>query len=146
MNKLVGGIVVAMVLIAVISMVVASGVLGSPGHPRISDTTNVGAAGGAEQVAQVELSGPDGSAMELMEQAAKDGKYFFGFFWKTEGETVAVPAPQAAIVPVVLLLFLVILLSFLAEPVSAYTQGAASQLLNPEPYIEAVLNRGGQTP
>ncbi|MCL4204592.1 MAG: hypothetical protein KJ000_19060 [Pirellulaceae bacterium] len=24
--------------------------------------------------------------MELMEQAAKDGKYFFGFFWKDEGE------------------------------------------------------------
>lgn len=67
-------------------------------------------------------------------------------FWKTEGETVSVPAPQAAIVPVVLLLFLVTLLSFLAEPVSAYTQGAASQLLNPEPYIEAVLERGAQTP
>jgi multicomponent K+:H+ antiporter subunit D len=67
-------------------------------------------------------------------------------FWKTEGETVGSPAAVAAILPVVLLLTLVVGLSFLAEPISAYTEATAIQILNPEPYIQAVLNPGGVTP
>jgi hypothetical protein len=86
MNKVVGGIVVAVLLIAGLSFGVAGGVFGSPDPPATSDTPNVEAADDAAEVAQNESSGSDRSAMELMEQAAKDGKYFFGFFWKDQGE------------------------------------------------------------
>ncbi len=67
-------------------------------------------------------------------------------FWKTEGETASSPASGAAILPVVLLLLLVGTLSFLAEPISAYTNAAAEQLMEPEPYIRAVLDQGGEAP
>ncbi len=67
-------------------------------------------------------------------------------FWKTEGDTVSSPAATAAVFPVVLLLLLIGGLSFLAEPISAYTAGAAEQLMEPGPYIRAVLGQGAETP
>jgi len=86
MNRVVAGIAVAVLLVAGLSLGVAGGVFGSPDPPAMSDTPNVAAADDAAEVMQTESSGNDQTSMEWMEQAAKDGKYFFGFFWKDEGE------------------------------------------------------------
>ncbi|MEX2528699.1 MAG: monovalent cation/H+ antiporter subunit D [Gemmatimonadota bacterium] len=68
-------------------------------------------------------------------------------FWKTQGDAVAhLPGEAASVVPVCLLVGVILGLSILAGPISAYTAGAAEQLMNPGPYIEAVLGsqmRGG---
>jgi multicomponent K+:H+ antiporter subunit D len=74
-------------------------------------------------------------------------------FWKTlpgddgddgQGEEAhAAPLPTpAGVVPTVLLLTLVAGVAFLGGPLSAFTDGAAAQLANPDGYIEAVIGDG----
>jgi multicomponent K+:H+ antiporter subunit D len=67
-------------------------------------------------------------------------------FWKTAGDTTAAPVTPTVFFPVLLLLLLVGGLSALAEPVALYTDGAAVQLLDPNGYIQAVLDRGVNAP
>jgi hypothetical protein len=86
MNKVVGGIVVAGLLVAGLSLGVASGVFGSPDAPEVSQSSEASAKTDAPDATEPEAAAKQASAMAVMQQAAKDNKYFFGFFWKNENE------------------------------------------------------------
>lgn len=69
-------------------------------------------------------------------------------FWKTQNEAGSQePDEAASVVPVCLMVGVVLGLSVLAGPISAFTEGAAQQLMDPRPYIDAVLGSqlGGGT-
>lgn len=87
MKKLMAGAVVLLVAVG-LSMGVAKGVFGT-GEQSEAAQTPVPAAEKKDDATQVKKPAAtvnQKTAMALMEQAARDKKYLFGFFWKTENE------------------------------------------------------------
>lgn len=73
------------------------------------------------------------------------GRCGSALFWKTEGVTVSgTSVPWPRLVPAAALILSAAALTILADPVTAYTDAAAAQILSPRNYIEAVL--GGVNP
>jgi multicomponent K+:H+ antiporter subunit D len=63
-------------------------------------------------------------------------------FWRTEGETLSRPAyPLTRIAPVVVLLAMSVVLTIFAAPICRYAEATAIQLLTPQDYIAAVLQK-----
>jgi hypothetical protein len=87
MKKLMAG-VVALVIVAGVSIGVAKGVFGT-GEPSDAAQAPVLAAEKKDEAAPAKKpSGPANqkTATALMDEAAKANKYLFGFFWKTEND------------------------------------------------------------
>ena len=90
MKKLMGGLVALLVVVG-LSIGVAKGVFGT-GEQSIAAQPPVSAVekkDAAIQVKKPAAAANRKTATALMEQAAKDNKYLFGFFWKTEDEQTA---------------------------------------------------------
>ncbi len=64
-------------------------------------------------------------------------------FWRSEGEPhPGAPVSWSALAPALALLLAGLALAVLADPVARYAGEAAAQLINPEAYIQAVLEGG----
>lgn len=63
-------------------------------------------------------------------------------FWRTEGKTFSRPRPSLTrVAPVVVLLAMSVVLTIFAAPICRYAEATATQLLTPQDYIAAVLQK-----
>jgi multicomponent K+:H+ antiporter subunit D len=62
-------------------------------------------------------------------------------FWRAEGERSPRPDRRPRYFPVLFLTWLLAAVTLLAGPISSYTSQTASQLMNPDGYIRAVLDQ-----
>jgi multicomponent K+:H+ antiporter subunit D len=67
-------------------------------------------------------------------------------FWRAEGERSPRPDRRPRYFPVLILTWLLAAVTLLAGPISSYTSQTASQLMNPDGYIRAVLDQEAIAP
>ncbi len=88
MRKMVAGGVIAVALVVGLSIAVTKGVLGSNGKAEPGEKPAVEKAS-AETASRKPTGGANRAGLAALEQAAKDKKYLFAFFWKIDNEQTA---------------------------------------------------------
>jgi len=87
MKRLMAAVVAVLVLVG-LSIGLAQAIRTGE-QPQASQQPPENKAGTASNNERTPAAGNQKSAMDLMEQAAKDNKYLFGFFWKSDDEKTA---------------------------------------------------------